>query len=187
MTASETGQGRDSHDDSERWDHIGRAAEHFARRMARDAGRFAERLEGNATDFAREVSREWRRAARRHRWHHHHNHRHHRGCAPGEADVRRTFEDVRGILNDVLDGVDDMIARLFPDRDEPETRRSDAQPMDEESSEWRRIVANKEVTCSFCDRTIGAGEEVDMRTTNGARELRCSDCRPPVDTPGSDS
>jgi hypothetical protein len=185
MTGNETGQARDNHG-AERWDQIGRAAEHFARRMARDAGRLAERLEGNATDFAREVSRESRRAARRHhRWHH--RRRHHHGLAPGEADVRRTFEDVRGILNDVLDGIDDLIGRLFPDRDETETPPSDAPATDQRSGEWQVIVANKEAACGYCERTIEAGEEVDVRTSEGARELRCSECRPPAGTPGSNS
>jgi len=186
MTRNESEHGH--HGDGEHWDQIGRAAEHFARRMARDAGRFAERLEGNATDFAREVSREWRRASRRHHWHHHRrHHHHHRGGPPGEADVRRTFEDVRGILRDVLDGVDDLIGRLFPERDEAETRDHDTQTPDDKGREWQRIVANKEVTCSLCERTIEAGEEVDVRTPDGARELRCTQCRPQADAADGDA
>ena len=99
--------------------------------------------------------------------------------------MRRTFEDVRGILNDVLDGVDDLIGKLFPDRDEPQTRADGTQATAAESSEWQPIVANKEVTCSFCDRTIEAGEEVDVRTPDGARQLRCARCRRQPDAPDS--
>lgn len=157
----------------ERWEHVGRAAEHFARRMARDAGRFAERLEGNATEFAHEVSREWRRAARRH-----HRHRHHRrGCTPGEADVRRAFEDVRGILKDVLNGVDDLIEKLFHDGDKADGGPENAQTGDGESAAWHMIVANRELACGSCDRVVGAGEEVEVRNRDGEREVRCMQCR----------
>ena len=88
------------------WERVGRAAEHFARRMARDARTFAERIEEHAGEFAREARREWACGG------HFRERRHRDRSAP---DVRGIFEDVRGILSDVTEGVDELIARLFPE------------------------------------------------------------------------
>src|SRR3989442_787681 len=89
------------------WEHIGRAAEEFARRVARDATKFAERMEEHAGDFARDAARDWRRAQRHFQ----------RGCGHTwrvtEPEVRRIFEDIRAVLTDVIDGVDELIGRVF--------------------------------------------------------------------------
>jgi hypothetical protein len=144
------------------WEHIGRAAEDFARRVARDAGKFAERMEEHAGEFAHDIRRDWQRLQRDYR--HGHRHAHHRTSAP---DVRRIFEDIRTIVADVLDGVDELIDRVF-------TGRSDA-PADD----WARIVNNRDITCGQCARTIAAGEESYARHTAGATEFRCTDCGVP--------
>jgi hypothetical protein len=137
------------------WDRVGRAAEVFARRMARDARTFAERIEEHAGDFARDVWREWPcgRAAR-HR-------RHRERSAP---DVRAVFEDVRGILSDVAEGVDELLARLFPEAsDEP----------------WARVVANRDAVCGGCGSAIAAGAEAHVRRAAGRAEFRCVGCGAP--------
>ena len=89
-----------SNDATYGWEEIGRAAQDFARRVARDAGRFAERIEEHTGEFVRDLSRDWRRARR----HVHQCHHTHQRTAP--PDVRRVFEDVRGVIADVLDGID---------------------------------------------------------------------------------
>jgi hypothetical protein len=145
------------------WEHVGRAAEDFARRIARDAGRFAERLEEHAGDFARDVSRDWRRAQR------HARRRSGQTCrqaAPG--DVRRIFEDIRGVLTDVLDGVDELITRVFADAGEAP------------SAAWERVVSNRDATCSVCSRNVAKGEEVYLRRAAEGMEYRCSGCGEPA-------
>jgi len=140
------------------WESIGRAAEHFARRVARDAGRFAERMEEHAGAFAHDVSRDWRRR-RHHHW---------RACGQERpADVRRIFEDVRTVLADVLDGVDELIERVFPERGATAPQ------------EWVRMVSNREGTCAGCGRTVAAGDEAYARSTDDGQELRCLDCGAP--------
>jgi len=134
------------------WQHLGRAAEHFARRVARDARRFAERIEEHAGEFAGEVRREWRRGGR---------------GIPGSADdVRRVFDDVRGVLSAVLEGVDELITDVF--------RGGGPEP-------WTRIVMNRDATCGGCARPIGAGAEAYVRRRAGGRELRCAECGVPQD------
>src|SRR5262245_49280595 len=86
------------------WESIGRAAEDFARRVARDAGKFAHRMEEHAGEFARDVSRDWRRAQRDYR------RRHTSQMSP--PDVRQIFDDIRTVLADVLEGVDELISRM---------------------------------------------------------------------------
>jgi|RhiMetdeSRZDD1v2_1073273.scaffolds.fasta_scaffold2474824_1 hypothetical protein len=134
------------------WQHLGRAAEHFARRVARDARRFAERIEEHAGEFAGEVRREWRRAGR---------------GIPGSADdVRRVFDDVRGVLSAVLEGVDELITDVF----------SGGGP-----DPWTRIVMNRDATCAGCARPIAAGAEAYVRRRGSGRELRCVECGAPKD------
>jgi len=154
MTTTE----QEGEDSGIHWDHIGRAAEHFARRVARDARQFAARLEEHAGDFARDVSREWR-------W---------GGCAQphgarGRAapDVRRIFEDIRGVLSDVLDGVDELVGSVFQ---EPAHR-------------WTRVVYNRDAACGACGRDVRAGSEGWIRRTAGGKEYRCLTCGIPEERP----
>ncbi len=132
----------------EGWEHFGRAAEHFAHRVAGDARHFAERVEEHVGDLARDLEREWRG-------------RGHRGSA---EEVRRVFEEVRGVLAAVIEGVDDLVTDLFS-------------PQGEEG--WTRIVCNREATCAGCGRTIAAGAEANVRGRGPARELRCLECGVP--------
>ncbi len=141
------------------WAHVGRAAEHFARRVARDARRFAERIEEHAGEFAHDVARDWQRAGRESRC----------GDAPRSAsDVRRVFDDVRGVMADVLDGVDELIGRVFHSESE---------------HDWARVVHNREVTCGACGRATPAGGEGYVRRTTAGTEVRCLDCGVPVEEP----
>jgi predicted RNA-binding Zn-ribbon protein involved in translation (DUF1610 family) len=155
-----------SADDSRReerqgWEDIGRAAEDFARRVARDASRFAERLQEHTTDFACDVRREWRRG------HHRHHRRRDFACGRASADdVRRVFDDIRGVLAGVLDGIDELIGRVFPaDGDEAEG-----------GAAWERIVTNRDASCSACGRAIAVGEEVYARRSADVMEYRCPGC-----------
>jgi hypothetical protein len=143
------------HDLRDNWQHLGRAAEHFARRVARDARRFAARVEEHAGDFAGEVRREW-----------------HSGRAfPGSTDdVRRVFEDVRGVLSAVLEGVDELITDVFSGG---------------ASEPWTRVVSNRDASCAGCGRTVAAGAEAYVRRQAGGREFRCVDCGVPKDAPAA--
>jgi len=154
----------DRPEDTAGWEHIGRAAEHFARRVARDAGRFAERLQEHAGEFADDLSRDWRRARRAYR---HSCRAMYRDASP--PDVRRIFEDIRGVLNDVLAGVDELIDRVFPET--PESAPPDA--------EWLRVVTNREATCSACNRSIAAGDEAHVQRSAEGKKFRCADCGVP--------
>ena len=145
------------------WESIGRAAEDFARRVARDAGKFAERMEEHAGEFARDVSRDWRRAR-------HHYRRH---CARAERyrsepDVRKIFDDIRTVLADVLDGVDELIERVF------------SGPRDTAADNWLRVVSNRAGTCIGCGRAIAAGADAYIRRSTSGVELRCVDCGEPA-------
>lgn len=140
------------------WESIGRAAEHFARRVARDAGKFAERMEEHASEFAHDVSRDWHRRRRHHR---------HAGRVEGEADVRRIFEDIRTVLADVLDGVNELIERVFATSGE--TPHED----------WVRLVSNRDSTCAGCGHTVAAGDEAYARRTGEGQEFRCLGCGVP--------
>ena len=158
------------HDDVS-WEHIGEAAQHFARRVARDASRFAERLEEHTSEFAREMSHEWRSARRRYR----------RAGRGAEADVRRVFDDVRTVLSDILDGVDEFIERLFEQRGnaaETETHHA-------ERSEalWTRMVSNRVMTCAGCGRMAEPGEEVFAFHAPEGITVRCLDCGVPDAVP----
>jgi hypothetical protein len=156
---------REQHDS---WQQIGRAAEQFARRVARDAADFATRVEEHVGVLASEIGREWRSA----------------GCEAGSAagagaestagakpestgataDVRRIFEDVRGVLSAVLGGVDELITTAFtPSADEP----------------WERVTANLAGVCAACARPIAVGAEAFARRRAGSHELRCAACGVP--------
>jgi hypothetical protein len=140
------------------WEHFGRAAEHLARRVARDARRFATRLEEHVGEFASDVGREWRCGASARR--------------PPAPDVRRVFEDIRGVLAAVLEGVDEMITDVFSgERDEP----------------WTRVVCNRDTACEGCGRTVEKGGEGYVRRRPGGRQFRCLECGIPAEGPGAKS
>jgi len=139
------------------WDDFSRAAEQFARRVARDARRFATRLEEDVGEFAHDV--------RRH-WHH---------CSDSSArseryrspeDVRRVFQDIRTVLTGVLDGVDELIASVFPQRAD---------------EGWTRVVLNRDASCAGCARAIAAGSEAFLRRSTGTKEFRCLECGAPAE------
>lgn len=140
--------------DRGRWDDVGRAAEHFAHRIARDARRFAARLEAHLAGFADEVRHEWRSDRRHERT----------AGAPLGDDLRRVFDDVRTVLGSVLDGVEELLARLFPD---------------ESTSPWARVVCNRDVACKGCGKTTMAGAEAWARRTPAGTEFRCLACGVP--------
>ena len=161
------------------WTRLGRAAEEFARHIARDAARFAGRVEEHARDLARDVGREWRRAERRHR-------HHERGREwEGDSDeMRRVFADVRSFVGDVLDGVDELIGRVFqgappepPASPEPSvTPEKPDTPQTPDMQGWTRVVANRAAECSNCEAAIAAGSEVFVRLTGGEPEFLCAAC-----------
>jgi hypothetical protein len=140
------------------WDRAGNAAEDFARRIARDAQRFGERVAEHATEFARDVAREWRHGA---------------GFDPKpiSEDVRSVLKEVRGLVADVIDGVDELIGRVF----QPEAAGG--------PETWVRVVTSREVACAGCGRRIGAGEECHLHRSPGGRAFRCAECGPPAPKP----
>ena len=140
------------HADDERpnsWEEIGQATEDFARRVARDAAKLAERLQEHAGDCARGVRRDRRHGCRQ---------------SAGAPEVRRVFKDIRAILTEVIDGIDQLVGRVFPE--------SDTAP----DAAWLRIVMNRAVTCVACGRTIGAGEESDAQRIPEGTAFRCLAC-----------
>jgi hypothetical protein len=159
MTTTE----QDWQDRDRSWEHLGRAAEHFARRVARDARRFATHVEAHVGEFAHDVRHDWRCGARagRHA---------RRGAAP---DVRGVFEDIRGVLAAVLDGVDELITSVFQDAPSAETAT-------ETAAGWARVVLNREATCGGCGHTLAAGSEGHVRQREGTREFRCLACGVPA-------
>jgi hypothetical protein len=136
------------------WDDVGRAAERFARRVARDASKFAERVQEHAAELADDFSRSWRRARRE-------------GGPRPEPDLRRVFDDVRGVLHEVVDGLDELIARTF----------QGDEPADDER--WLRVVSARQAACDACGRPIAAGDEAWVRRTASRREMRCTACGAP--------
>jgi hypothetical protein len=136
------------------WEHFGRAAEHFAERVADDARRFARRVEEHMGEFAQEVGREGKCGT---------EHRDASGRRPPGEEVRRIFEDVRGVLAAVLQGVDELITEAFSGR---------------ARDEWTRVVSNHDAICAACARPILAGTEAFVRRRAGAREFRCLACGP---------
>jgi hypothetical protein len=81
------------------WEHFGRAAERFARRVADDARFFADRIEEHAGELAHAIRREWNEPGPG-------------GLAPSD-EMRRLLDDVNGIVRDVADGVDELLEGLF--------------------------------------------------------------------------
>jgi len=151
-------------DDPIDWARLGRAAEELAHHVARDAARFAQRIEEHAKDFARDLGREWRRNERR---------RHSFGCESDAQDMHRVFADVRSLLDDVLNGVDDLIDRLFPER-----RHEHGSAPENDAASWTPIVTNRDATCGSCHASIAPGSEAFLRKTEGPPEFRCSLCGP---------
>ncbi len=145
------------------WDDVGRAAEDFARRIARDAGQFGERIATHASELARRMSREWR-DARRH------------GAAWDGEDVRVVLKEVRAMVTDVIDGVDELIDRVLGGGRDREARGG--------ANEWVPVVANREATCGACGRRIGSGEECHLRRHADGREFRCAECGVPSSSSG---
>ena len=142
------------------WDDVGRAAEEFARRIARDASHFGERIAEHASAFARHVAREWREHER----------------AGGDwtgGDVRAVLHEVRTIVTGVIDGVDELIERVFHPDSAP------APQPDPASEGWVRVVTSRDATCGGCQRRIEPGEECHLHRTAAGREFRCAQCGPP--------
>jgi hypothetical protein len=79
------------------WEHLGRAAEHFARRVAKDAGKFAERLEAHVGELAADLRREWEAAERR----------------GATAELNKVVDELRGVVGAVLGGVDDLVSDML--------------------------------------------------------------------------
>ncbi len=131
------------------WEHLGRAAERFARRVADDARLFAERVEESVGDFARDVRREWRST----------------GGTDSADDIRRIFDDVRGMVRGVLDSVDELVSGLF--RHEGE-------------AEWSKVVLNRDAMCIACGRAVPAGTEAFVRREAERMQTRCAECGPGV-------
>ena len=143
------------------WEQIGRAAEDFARRVARDATRYAERLQEHSSELAHDVARGRRRE-------HHRGNRHHwrtESCRTAASeDVRRVFDDIRGVVADVLDGIDELIERVFP------------QAESEAAAEWQKVVSNRDVSCAQCGSAVAAGADAYLRRADGGVEYRCAAC-----------
>jgi hypothetical protein len=137
---------------SPRWEHFGHAAERFARRVAEDAKLFAERVEEHVGDFARDMRREWRQTE----------------STDSAEDIRRIFDEVRGVVRSVLDGVDELVSGLF--------NRDSGQ---ESSKDWSKVVLNRDATCAGCSRDLTAGAEAWVRHTAGGAQFRCGDCGAP--------
>ncbi len=140
------------------WDRAGGAAEEFARRIARDAQRFGERVAEHATEFARNVAREWRHGPTF-------------DTRPIADEIRGALKEARELVAEVINGVDDLIGRVF----QPESTESDGV--------WARVVTSREVACVGCGRKIGAGEECHLHRNRDAREFRCAECGPPKTEP----
>jgi hypothetical protein len=136
------------------WDDVGRAAERFARRVARDASKFAEHVQEHAAELAEDFTRSWTRARRE-------------GGERPDPDLRRVFDDVRGVLHDVVEGLDEFVARTFQGGDAAEDER------------WLRVVSAREAVCDACGRAVAAGDEAWVRRAAGRRETRCTTCGAP--------
>lgn len=153
--------GHEHHHRRRDWDRTGHAAEDFARRIARDAQRFGERVAEHASGFARELAREWRHGPGY-------------DTRPMADDAKAVMKEVRGLVSDVIDGVDELIGRLFQGDGE------------EKAPLWTRVVTNREVECAACGRRIGSGEECHLRRREDGRDFRCADCGPPDSGPTSE-
>jgi hypothetical protein len=163
---------------------IGRAAEEFGRRVARDATRFAERIAEHANELARDISRDHRRA--RHEWRRAwrddwREARQRAERSPAAEDVREMFADVRGLVGDVLDGVDDLVGRIFgppPEQRAKEERSADAEREPRDGEGWQPIVSNREAHCAACGTAVHPGDEAHLRRSASGVEVRCAGCGP---------
>ena len=149
--------GHEHHHRRRDWDRAGHAAEEFARRIARDAQRFGERVAEHASGFARELAREWQHGPGY-------------DTKPMAEDAKGVLREVRGLVSDVIDGVDELIGRLF-------------QGPSETAGTWSPVVTSREVDCVACGRHIGAGEECHLHRRPDGREFRCAECGPPKGEP----
>ncbi len=131
------------------WEHLGRAAERFARRVADDARLFAERVEESVGDFARDVRRDWNASSQK---------------ADASDDIQRIFDDVRGIVRGVMDGVDELVSGLF---------------RPEDGAEWTRVVLNRDAACVGCGKPVTAGTEAFVQRQGAGMQARCAECGPP--------
>ena len=111
----------------------------------------------HATAFARTISREWRS----------HRPADAAGRTSGE-DLRDVLKDVRTIVTEVIDGVDELIGRVF---------HGDA---DDAAGVWLRVVTSRDAACGACGRKIEPGEDCHLRRLPGGREFRCVTCGPPT-------
>jgi len=95
-------------------------------------------------------------------------------------DVRGMLNEVRGLVADVIGGVDELIVKLFQ---QPHERACQDGPNDGPAT-WARVVTNREATCGGCGRKIGPGEDCHLRRGADVREFRCTDCgAPAAETP----
>jgi len=83
------------------WEHPGKAAEHFARRVAKDAGKFAERLEAHVGELASDLRREWEAAEQR----------------GATKELHKVVDELRGVVGAVLGGVDDLVSDMLSGSD----------------------------------------------------------------------
>src|SRR5438046_1828824 len=96
--------------------------------IVEDSVEIARRSRGSA----RELAREWRHGPGY-------------DTAPMAEDAKAVLKEVRGLVADVIDGVDELIGRVFQGG-APETAET-----------WARVVTSREVDCVACGRHIGAG------------------------------
>src|SRR5215468_2725421 len=128
-----TGTDQDHGDAHHGWESMGRAAEEFARRVARDASRFAERIAEHASEFARDIARDRWRSRRDLR-----DDLRRTAHRMAGADARRVFEDIRGVVSEVLDGVDELVARVF------DGAAGGERDTGERDTGWVRVVHNRD-------------------------------------------
>jgi hypothetical protein len=65
------------------------------------------------------------------------------------------------VVRTVLDGVDELVSGLFKS---------------ESTSEWSKVVLNRDATCGGCARGLATGAEAWIRQTASGAEFRCGDC-----------
>jgi hypothetical protein len=49
----------------------------------------------------------------------------------------------------------------------------------ESTSEWSKVVLNRDATCGGCARGLATGAEAWLRRTASGAEFRCGDCGAP--------
>jgi len=120
---------------------LGRAAERFGRRVARDARKFAEQVGRHAERFATDMGRGGS------------------GANSGAGGLGRMF-------GEAIQNVDEMIVRLWQS------------PPAESSPSWRRVTAERDVTCVACRKRVRKGSECWRSPGSGTR-TRCAACGVP--------